>query len=446
MAGVSLGGLASGLDTESMIKQLLSLERGPQTRLATQQRQAEVRQTALRDVQTKLRAARDAAADLRLPGTWTDRQTATASAPTLLTPRATGMAGSGAYSVNVVQLARAEQRTFNAATLPASFTVTPKTGSAYGVTVGAGEDAAAVAARINADAAAPVYAAAHTLSDGSKRLVLTSRTSGAGGSFTVDAGLPQIDSAYRAGQDAQVKVDSDPTVYTSSTNVVTGAIGGLELTLTGEGTTTVTVGAPALDKDAVIAAVKKLVDRYNDALGTMRTQLVAERVANPQSDADAVKGLLRGDAGLRAASSGVRLAIGTADAVALGISTGAGSGEGTPSKDAISGRLTVDEAALRRALDADPLATRAMAGRVASALEAVIAPVAGASGTLDDRLTTEGDGLKRLRDAALVAGDRLARTEKRLRAQFTALETALAQSQSRGQWLSGQLASLSASK
>jgi len=40
--------------------------------------------------------------------------------------------------------------------------------------------------------------------------------------------------------------------------------------------------------------------------------------------------------------------------------------------------------------------------------------------------------------------DRLALKETSLRAQFTAMETALAQSQTQSSWLSGQLASLNA--
>ena len=37
MAGIQVGGLASGMDTESIITQLMSIEQVPRTRVARQQ-------------------------------------------------------------------------------------------------------------------------------------------------------------------------------------------------------------------------------------------------------------------------------------------------------------------------------------------------------------------------------------------------------------------------
>src|SRR5436305_1913004 len=64
MSPLSLSGLASGLDTESIISQLMSVEQAPKTRMQQQDTQAQARQTKLRDLATKLNAVRDAATPL----------------------------------------------------------------------------------------------------------------------------------------------------------------------------------------------------------------------------------------------------------------------------------------------------------------------------------------------------------------------------------------------
>ena len=110
---LQLGGLASGLDTDTVVAQLMALERRPQVKLKLKQRQVETRQTALRDVATRLRNLKAAAADLRSIALWADTQTVDSSDATRLTGRRVASAAPGAYQVEVSQLARAEQRTYD---------------------------------------------------------------------------------------------------------------------------------------------------------------------------------------------------------------------------------------------------------------------------------------------------------------------------------------------
>ena len=55
MAGVSLGGLSSGLDTQSIIDQLMAIDRAPETRMKLQQSALQARQQTLTDIGTRLR-------------------------------------------------------------------------------------------------------------------------------------------------------------------------------------------------------------------------------------------------------------------------------------------------------------------------------------------------------------------------------------------------------
>jgi flagellar hook-associated protein 2 len=81
MAGVSLGGLSSGLDTQSIIDQLMAIDRAPETRMKLQQSVLQARQTALTDVGTRVRNLLTAAKDLGDVTTWADTQTLDVSDP-----------------------------------------------------------------------------------------------------------------------------------------------------------------------------------------------------------------------------------------------------------------------------------------------------------------------------------------------------------------------------
>jgi len=63
-------------------------------------------------------------------------------------------------------------------------------------------------------------------------------------------------------------------------------------------------------------------------------------------------------------------------------------------------------------------------------------------GVLDARLDSADSELQRIRDQMNALDERLEQREERLRMQFATLERLLANSQSQGMWLSGQLAAL----
>ena len=75
MAGVSLGGLSSGLDTQSIIDQLMAIDRAPETRMKLQQSALQARQQTLTDIGTRLRNLSDTVRDLGSTVTWANTQT-----------------------------------------------------------------------------------------------------------------------------------------------------------------------------------------------------------------------------------------------------------------------------------------------------------------------------------------------------------------------------------
>src|SRR3954447_23828562 len=112
MAGIQLSGLTSGLDTEGMITQLMSIERQPRDKLSLKQGALHARQDLLSSINDKLKSLKAAAAALSSVGTWAATQTVAASDANEASARLVGGAGPGTYTVNVTRLASAEQRTY----------------------------------------------------------------------------------------------------------------------------------------------------------------------------------------------------------------------------------------------------------------------------------------------------------------------------------------------
>lgn len=437
MAPITISGLASGLDTESIIANLMKIERAPRARMEMRQGQAKAREAALRDILAKLQAVSDAADSLHSAGLWADTQTVTSSAPESVAARRLSGAGPGGYQVAVTQLARAEQRTyaFAQSATPSQLTVGGRT-----IDLGANATLGDAVAAINADPATGVYAVAV-----GERLVLASRQTGAASTIAATGATIEEEAAKRkAGLDAAYSVDG--VAATSASNVVTDAIPGLELTF-GAVTagTAISVGAPGLDQEAVSSQVKAFVSAYNSAVDAIRDRLTEKRVPGAASQADANRGVLFGDTALSGLLTQMRQAIAGVGLGALGVSTGAPSAAVSASSDSVLGHLTIDEAKLTAALADDPLGSRAKlagTGGLGDAIDGILAPSLGGSGTISDRLDSVAAEASRIGDAMAALDSRLEMREERLRIQFAMMESALSRARNESEWLSGQLAGL----
>ncbi len=434
MARIQLSGLASGMDTDAVVNQLMTLERAPRARMELRQVSAQARQDAIKDVAAQLTKLKDAATALRSAATWGDVQTVESSESGKVAVRALSGAAPGGYQVSVTSLASADQRTYAFASQSSASQLTIN-----GQTVDIPADA------VLADAVAAINAKTETgvlAVDVGGRLVLSSRTTGAASSaLATGAGLTEDTAARRAGADAAFTVDG--VAKTSAGNVVSGVIPGLELTLKAPTTsaTSITVGAPAPDQAQIKAKLKAFVETYNGVVDVLRTKTNEKVVPNATTSTDAKRGVLFGDTNLRGVLTSLRSVAGTLGD--LGITTGGASA--TTSQDALAGKLTFDEAKFTERLAADPagvqtaLAGTAGAGGFARAIEAVVTPQTETGGVLDGRQTAIGGELKAIKDAVARFDDRLARREEALRARFAALEQALSRSQAQQQDFAARL-------
>lgn len=444
MAGIRLGGLSSGLDTESLISQLMAAERLPRTRYENKQQVEEARKSTLTDIQSKLKALQTAVRDLRSTTLFAPTQSVATSDDTRVGVTRTGGVGTGAYSVKVTTVAAAEQRSFTY-TPPASATTLDVGG--HSTALAAGTTLADAISAINGDADAKVYA-----SDVGGKLALSWRATGdASNADTVTGGATSGETLLRAGRNAAFEIDGVPG--SSQTNTVT-SVPGLTLSLKAptSADVAITVGAPGPDTGKLKDKLKAFVEAYNAANDIMRTETREERVVGAANRVDRGKGVLRGDSGIAALQAQLRSALSAtiatgstgADQLAdLGISTGTAAGSSTFSRDAVNGKLVLDEEKFAATLAAQPTRIKQLLGGtgagVAQGFESVLDAALGAGGVFEQRLKSSDSEVARLKAQMTAFDGRLDLRERALRATYTRLEQSLSASQSQQARLGAQL-------
>jgi flagellar hook-associated protein 2 len=466
----ALGGLASGMDTTTIVQEMMQIEAEPEAKLKLQLAAEQARQSALQDIQTQLQTLQTDEQALSDPGLWAPTQSLSTSDSSKLTASLIGTgAAPGGYQIAVSALASAWQQSFTYAP-PAqddNFTITPNDQNGNPLTpvqfkIAAGSTITAAAASINSTAGSPVYATVVTDSQGNQSLVLSSRQTGSKLNFTVnDSSGTFTQTGSVSGQDASYTVNGG-SPQTSASNVVSNAIPGVQLTLgsltTVSGPVTVNVSAPQPNQSAIQSALQAFVNQYNATIADIQGKLSQTPVSNPTNATDAGKGVLYGDIGLTSLLDQLRESVSGTFATGntgftllsqIGISTGAPSGSGQPSQSSIDGQLTFDTSAFATAMASNPTAVQTLVGGnlstpgFAQAFDGVINPMVQAGGVLSlwitDEQQTQSDLNGQISDMDL----RLQQKQAMLQAQFTAMETALQQSQSLSQSLSGQFTALS---
>jgi flagellar hook-associated protein 2 len=458
MAGsLALSGLASGVDTSSIVEQLMTLERQSLTRMQNRQYAASGMQTALKDIASKLSTLKSAASALTSDATWKQSQKIESS-DTRVAVTQTGGAGIGGHTVQVNRLASSAQRGYSFAGGSAgTITITNANDSAntMSIDVSATATIQQVADAINAKSTGPVVAAVVKNAANEDRLVLSSRTTGSLSDFTVSSGLVSEDGSYATPDvnnlDAQYVLDG--VTKSAKTNVIESVVPGLRITLKGVTTTpaTIGVGEPALDRDAIKTKVKAFVDAYNTVVDATRAEMTEKPITNPASEFQAGYGQLYGDTGLQSMLNALRRQMtnvvadaGLNDLGDLGISIPKSSG-GVVSDDAKAGKLTIDDAKLSLALESNWTGVKSFFTDFTKQVTTYVDSQTGSGGVIDGRLKSADRNIASIKDQLTKANERIDAKEKRLKAQFAAMETAMQNSQAQQAWLTAQLAGLSSS-
>lgn len=432
---VTFSGIGSGIDTASIVDALMKIERQPIDRINTQKSALTAKQGVVQEINGLLTTLRDAAAGMYSINAL-QAKTATSADASVVTATAAASAATGTYNVVVTALAQAH-------TVVSTPSPTLTAGTSLDITTGAGTASVAVQAgdtlqtfadRINATD--DVGASASVING---KLVLISRESGSAGAMTLGgtaaAGLGFT--TTQAGQDAAATINGLPV--TSAGNTISGAVSGVDLTLGKVGATTVTVGADTADS---IASARAFVAAYNAVVKNVK-------LATSYDAAAKTAGTLQGDQSMSALAGQLRNIAGSAVTGLGGAYNSLAQVGITSSRD---GTLTLDEGAFSAALAADPdavgkvfgaddgVAGSGAADGIARQLQAFTNSFS--TDTLAARLTGFTASLARMDDRITSLEALMDMREARLKAQFTAMNTAVAQFQAQGSDLAAQLAKL----
>jgi flagellar hook-associated protein 2 len=460
-----ISGLASGLDTASIISALMLVAEQPELQLQNQITVETDRESAYQNVLDQLNTLTTSYQSLTDVSTWAPTQSVSSSDPTTVQATSTGGAAAGAYEVEVTELARANQFTASGATTAAAndtIQITTASGT-VDVPIDAGDSLATIAQKITTTPSSGVYA---TILNGN--LVISNQQTGTANaieSITTNGTSGLSFSQTQTAQDASFSIDGTP--YTSGSNPVTTAMAGVTLSLTGQtsSATTVLVGQATPNTQAITSSLTSFVNEYNSVITSLETQLNTPPVTDPQSASDYATGVLYQDQGLESLLTQLQDSVmdpssggGAFTALAeVGVSTGDPVGSGAISQSSLDGLLTVDTSTFEDALNSNfqsvqtlftnpssDYNSQGLGERLNTLLNSYTAPSV-VGGYLNEQIAGEGSMITSLQDQVANWQQILATKQQNYETEFTNMESALEGTQSVSAQLTGDIGSLSSS-
>lgn len=422
---ITLGGLATGMDTNALVTELMKAQRQPIKRLENDRNFQKTRLTAFTDFDKKLKDLLGKAEAMETSQKFLANK-ATQSSQEFFTVTASSTATPGAYNVEVVSLARQEKEV--AAGVAEGFTSAGGELTINGKTVNIAADSTLGQIRDAINGTAGIGVSASIINDGTGspyRLVFTATQAGANG-VDISANTTELAFTSQPGSLAQIKVDGIDIFRTS--NTINDAIAGVTFDLVkgnspGE-TTSLKVDT---DQSAVKQKITDFIKSFNDIVNFV----------NAQKDASWGR-----DSGLQAPKSRLQSLLTTAVGGSNALQTLSGLGFATQ-KD---GTLKTDDTKLSNALK-DNLSgvTTLLAG--GGGVEGITAKfktylkgiTSSVDGLLSSRKKSTDAAVKRIDDSIERMEARLEKREKTLRAQFNALESLVGGMNSQSAFLTQQI-------
>jgi flagellar hook-associated protein 2 len=467
MATIQSLGVGSGLDVNSIITQLLAIERQPVTRLQRLEKDVETEISAYGNVRSKADVVGSAAEALADEDTWR-KTSVNLNGADEFTVTTTGNASALTLDVEITALAQRQSistKAFDASSSTVGTGVLTLQRGAWSagfdgftaaedappveITIGPGQDTlTGIRDAINA-ASAGVTASILTDSSGA-RLVIRSEQTGADHGFSIttrDATgefdalgfTAQRDPASAAGAQGntratnlQGRVDGAPVE--SATNTLGNVLPGITIRAS---KTTASPRTVSIEHDR--ADIRTKIDAFVTAFNDLMSYIKAQTAYNESTKTPAA---LQGDRAALLVQSQFRgLATGTTQASQVftrlsdvGISLQA------------DGRLKVDDGKLNEALedleevaslfgrDEAGTAEDGLALRLAEMVDQLTSP----DGAIERKQSTLRDRLKRNQDEQARLEERVADVEKRLRAQYTALDSKMSKLNGLGSYVAQQ--------
>lgn len=499
-----LSGLATGMDTESVIRDLMKIERMPLDKKLKEKQIWQWRQEDYRSINTRLLALKNKTFDMTLNANYLVKR-ATSTNESLVTASASTSALNGIYNLKVLQLAEAATNTssqaisltgddkidptssiyslkdkfadssfFDGVTAEDAFEVTV---NGKNLTFSYGDSLNKILNTINTDKELNVSI---FYDSGTDRIVLTSTVTGEDAELNVEGAffsdLLKIDnSAKVAGKNSEFILNGLTTNRSSNNFTLNGVTFNLKGVTAGGAAGVATTIDIRTDTDTIVNNIKAFVDLYNEVLTALDSKITEPRFRDYQpltsEEKDAMKeadiekweekarsGLLRSDSILEGILTDMRRmvtetvgGIGTLDSFNdIGISAGSYLTNKVRT-------LSINEAKLREAIEKAPEAVaklfnneseieseKGIIVRLNEKIGAGITKItdrAGASTSgYDQSLISKT--IRGIDDYILTLEERLMKVEENYWRRFTAMERAISTMNSQSSWLSSQLGSL----
>lgn len=482
---ISSVGIGSGLDVESIVTQMVALEKQP---IKTLEAKAEVISSKIStygEIKSLTDDLNAAARDLTLDRTWNTVKI-NSSNSSAVNASMTGSAAAGSYNISVQSLAQAQTSVsttkFDANDKFASGKLVFKLGTeaalapdsgltqdeidelqetlrSFTVNVGNNDSLISVVGKINDHPELSKLVAASVITDssGKQQLMVRGRDTGGSNAFTVsiedDAAvtgeqksltalamtLGDLDTAGQHAKDARVKLNGVELV--SSNNTFADTIPGLSISVSAVGDSLLTL---TQDKDAVKDSIQKFVDAYNalnDLLGS----------STKYDQESGVSGVLQGDSSTVSLQNSLRM---MTQAV-VGNAAGAFNRLSSAGIQMLQGgKLSVDSTKMATALnDMDALKSMFAAkeagmelGGVAVRFKSFTDQLLAYEGTLNSKTDSLDEQLKRNKSEVKKVETRAETVEARLRKQYSALDVKMASLGSLSSYVEQMVASWNKSK
>lgn len=465
MATISSAGVGSGLDIENIISNLMTVERQPITQIQKLQTGLKADISAYGRVQGALSALQSATASLKTPAAFAAAKTSVSDG-TVLSASARSGAAIGSVSVEISQLAQAQQLTksgfLSSSAVVGTGTLTLELGTYSGTTFTANPDkspksitidssnqtlagirdainnaqAGVTAIIVNGDGGSQLFISSNET--GTKNAIRISQSGGNGGlaAIAFDNGATSGGMSEKTVPlDAKLKVNG--VDITRGSNTVSDALDGLTLNLSKTNVgAAVTVGVSA-DTATAQTNIGNFVKAYND-LNRILRDLTAYDPATKKA------GELNGDATIRSIQSQLRGAFGN-----VASNGGFSSLSELGMTFASDGSISLNASKLADAL-ANPaksvsrvFATTNSVDGLAALVDRRIASMLTTDGLVAGKVDSLNQRVSSLDKRTEALETRMTSIEARYRAQFTLLDTTIASMNATSTYLKQQLSSSS---
>lgn len=291
--GIRISGMASGMDTDQMVKDLMKAQRQPVNRLQKNKISTEWKRDAYREMNTLLADLQTTVNSIRYAGSF-NKKIASSENDAIVSAKVTGSQKMSSYTIEVQQLAKAEMPAALQFDIPASVTSsTQSLNSAFEFTISDGDTANPKTIKVEAsDTIDSVIQKINASGKGVEAFYIDNKLvvkSVAGNDL---GGANQFNIAVKAGDDGSILgMTASATASPSSTRIAgkdaivvingvkqtvhsnTLKYDGMEFNLKSTNNGNPITVSTKSDEDAIYNSIKAFVDKYNAIIDTINKKI-----------------------------------------------------------------------------------------------------------------------------------------------------------------------------